>query len=111
VRYALLIIKSDSEPVADAGPEFDALVRWWASLRAAGKLITSTQLGPRGTASTVSWRAQVPIVSDGPFLESKETVGGFAVLEVESKKEAIEIASSWPSPARFRIEVRPVQDD
>jgi len=59
----------------------------------------------------VSWRAQVPIVSDGPFLESKETVGGFAVLEVESKNEAIAIASSWPSQARFRIEVRPVQDD
>ena len=56
----------------------------------------------------VSWRDRAPIVTDGPYVEAKEAVGGFVLLDVESAAEALEIARSWPGRGRIRIEVRPV---
>jgi hypothetical protein len=110
MRYAMVIIKSDAEweALSDAEREFDSLIGWWADLRARGKVIASAQLAPPRTASTVSWRGEVPIVTDGPYIEAKETVGGFALLDVDSAAEAMEIARSWPSRLGIRIEVRPV---
>ena len=110
MKYAMVIIESDEqwEAMSQAQREFDSLVRWWADLRARGKIAASARLAPPQTATTVAWDGQAPIVTDGPYIEAKETVGGFAVLEVESQAEAIEIASSWPSKVGFRIELRPV---
>jgi hypothetical protein len=51
---------------------------------------------------------QQPIVTDGPHLEAKETIGGIVILNVDSQEEAIEIAKSWPSQRAIRIEVRPI---
>jgi hypothetical protein len=56
----------------------------------------------------VSWRDRAPIVTDGPYVEAKEAVGGFVLLDVESASEALEIARSWPGRGGIRIEVRPV---
>ena len=108
----MVIIQSEDEwePPSEAEREFDSLVRWWADLRARGKIVASAKLAPPRTASTVSWRDQQPIVTDGPYVEAKETVGGFVLLDVESADEAMEIATSWPSPSGFRIEVRPVEE-
>jgi hypothetical protein len=112
MKYALVIIKSDEEweAMSDAEREFDSLVRWWADLRARGKIVASGQLAPPRTAATVSWRDQVPIMTDGPYIEAKESVGGFALLDVETAAEALEIASSWPARVGIRIEVRPIAE-
>ena len=111
MKYAMVIIESGEEREApsDAEREFDSLVRWWADLRARGKVIASAKLAPPGTAATVSWQGQVPIVTDGPYVEAKESVAGFALLDVDSKAEAMEIARSWPARDRYRIELRPVE--
>jgi hypothetical protein len=110
MKYAMVIIKTDEEWEApsEAEREFDALVRWWADLRARGKIIAGFELGPPRTAATVSWRGQEAIVTDGPYIEAKETVGGFGILAVESAEEAMAIVRSWPRRTGTRIEVRPV---
>ena len=112
MKYAMIIIESDEEGEAptDTRREFDSLVRWWADLRSRGKIIASAKLGPPHTGTTVSWRGLVPIVTDGPYVEAKESVGGFALLDVETKAEAMEIAGAWPARVGYRIEVRPVEE-
>lgn len=112
MKYAMVIIESEGEreALSPAQREFDSLVRWWADLKARGKIVASAKLAPPRTAATVSWRGQVPIVTDGPYVEAKESVGGFAVLDVDSKAEAMEIAGSWPARVGFRIEVRPIAE-
>ena len=62
---------------------------------------------PSRTATTVSWDDGRPIVTDGPFLESKESIGGYGVFEVADLDAAIEIAKGWPAPGH-KVEIRPV---
>jgi hypothetical protein len=110
MRYAMLIVEPDqqSEELSDAERDFDALVRWWADLRARGKVLASARLAPPRTATSVSWHGQVPVVTDGPYVEAKESVAGFVLLDVDTQAEAVEIARSWPGRAGVHIEVRPV---
>jgi len=110
MRYAMVIIKADEEweAMSEAEREFESLIRWWTDLRASGKIVAGAQLAPPRTATTLSWRGASPVVTDGPYVEAKETVGGFALLEVDTAAEAMEIASSWPSRVGIRIELRPV---
>ncbi len=110
MQYAMVFIESDeeSEGLSEAERDFDSLVRWWADLRARGKIIVSARLAPPRTATTVSWRGQAPIVTDGPYIEAKESVGGFAILDVDTEAEAMEIVGSLPARIGCRIEVRPI---
>jgi hypothetical protein len=112
VKYALVIVAPEDEwdPPGGAQREFDSLVRWWAELRERGTVVASARLAPPHTASTVSWRDRAPVVTDGPYVEAKEAVAGFLVVEVGSEAEALEIASSWPGRSGLRIEVRPLAD-
>jgi hypothetical protein len=106
----MVILKSDEEweSLSDAERRFDAIVDWWTDLRAKGKITAGAELAPPTTATTVSWDGTQPVVTDGPYLEAKETVGGFGILNVETTAEAIEIVCSWPSWVGIRIEVRPI---
>jgi hypothetical protein len=110
MKFAMLIVEreEDREAPSAAEQEFETLVRWWSDLRAKVKVVASARLAPRRTARTVSWRNQVPVVTDGPYVEAKESVGGILVVEVESEAEALEIAKAWPTTDGYRIEVRPV---
>lgn len=113
MKYAMVIIESDeeSEGLSEAERDFDSLVRWWADLRARGKIIASARLAPPQTAASVSWRGQVPIVTDGPYTEAKESVGGFVILDVDTAAEAMEIVGSLPARVGIRIEVRRVVEN
>jgi len=109
MKYAMVIVTdAASEPPSEAELEFETLVRWWADLREQGKIVATARLAPARTASTVSWRDREPVVTDGPYIEAKEAVGGFVLVEVESRAEALEIARSWPGRAGMRVEVRQV---
>ncbi len=59
------------------------------------------------TATTIQWKDGEAVITDGPFIESKETVGGFGIIEVANLDEAIAIAKSWPAPGH-KVEIRPV---
>jgi len=104
----VIVTEEEPGPRSEAEREFDSLVRWWADLRGRGKIVASARLAPPRTASTVSWRDREPVVTDGPYVEAKEAVGGFVVVEVDSEVEALEIARSWPGRPGMRVEVRQV---
>jgi hypothetical protein len=81
------------------------------SLRKRGRLIVTHALQSATTASTVRVRSGKLSVTDGPFAETKEQIGGFFLIEASNFREAIELAASWPSARIGSIEVRPIEDE
>lgn len=80
------------------------------SLRARGRLIDTQPLQSAATAATVRVRNGKVAVTDGPFAETKEQIGGFFLVEADSLDDAVRIASDWPSARLGAIEVRPIED-
>jgi hypothetical protein len=81
---------------------------WLDDLQARGAWITGDQLAPPRRARSVRVRDGKTIVSDGPFAETKEAVGGFDLIECEGLEEAVEIAAAHPVAQLGTIEVRPL---
>jgi hypothetical protein len=77
-------------------------------LEARGNRLTGDQLAPPRRARSVRVRAGKKLITDGPFAETKETVGGFDLFECESLEEAIGIAAAHPVAGAGTIEVRPL---
>ena len=96
-------IKLDPERVA-------AMMRYNEQLKDAGVLITLDGLHPPSTGARVSFATGKPVVTDGPFTESKEVLGGYWMIEVNSRAEAIEWAKKCPGSANEIIEIRQVQE-
>ena len=80
------------------------------ALRESGRLIDTQALQSATTAATVRVRDGKTSVTDGPFAETKEVLGGFFIFEARDIHEAIEIASRWPSARLGSIEVRPLEE-
>jgi hypothetical protein len=94
--------------------EWDALRRetlaYVDSLRASGHLVATHALQSTRTAATVRVRTGKRLVTDGPFAEAKEVIGGFFLIEARDRDEALELASRWPSARLGAIEVRPIEE-
>jgi hypothetical protein len=71
-------------------------------------LVGADQLQPTSAATTVRVREGDQLVTDGPFAETKEQLGGYYLIEVESMDEALEWAAKLPSARYGSIEVRPL---
>ncbi len=71
-----------------------------------GKILDGAQLAPTRSATTVRVRDGETVVTDGPFAETKEQLGGFYLFEVESLDEAAELAAEIPGAAHGAIELR-----
>ncbi|MFC4052253.1 YciI family protein [Actinomadura syzygii] len=84
--------------------------RFIEELKASGELITTQALADPSQAAVVSVRGGQPVVTDGPFLEAKEYLGGFYLVDCEDKQRAIELAAQIPDAAieGLGIEVRQV---
>ena len=80
---------------------------WLDEVQARGIWVAGDQLAPPRRARSVRVRDGKAIVSDGPFSETKEVVGGFDILECDSLEEAVEIAAGHPAAQIGTIEVRP----
>jgi hypothetical protein len=80
---------------------------WVDDLRARGKWIVGDQLAPPRRARSVRVRGGKTLVTDGPFVETKEAVGGFDIVECGGIEEAVEIAAAHPVAQGGTIEVRP----
>jgi hypothetical protein len=98
--------------------ELDAIVSrcpaYDAALRDSGDLIVQASLGAPGATASVRPRNGKPSVTDGPFVETKEQVGGFFIIEARDLNEAIRVASKHPAAnlgeqAGWGIEVRPIE--
>ena len=94
---------SDPDPQAEAKGEIEA---WCDDVDSRGKRVAGDRLRPVGTAKTVRVRGGRKQITDGPFTESKEVILGFDILECDSMKEAIEIASRHPMARAGRLELR-----
>lgn len=75
-------------------------------LVASGKLVGGAPLHPTATARTVRNVAREQLVTDGPFAETREQLGGYTILEAESMEEAVEIARGFLGTSTVTIEVR-----
>lgn len=80
-------------------------------LRENGKLVDSNPLQGVATAASVRVRNNNVSVTDGPFAETKEQLGGYFMVEARDFNEAIQIASRWPGARSGTVEVRPVDED
>src|SRR5262249_383740 len=88
----------------------DETIAYVESLRANGHLVVTHALQSTRKAATVRVRAGRPVVTDGPFAEAKEVIGGFFVVEVRDREEAVELASRWPWARVGASEVRPTEE-
>jgi hypothetical protein len=110
MRFLLLICDEQKRltPRELAGwPEHTA---WLDDVTRRGVFTAGGQLRPGREAATVRVRAGETLVTDGPFAETKDLVGGVALLECADLKEAIEVAARHPLAAHGTIEVRPIWD-
>jgi hypothetical protein len=81
------------------------------TLQKSGRLIVTHALQSATTASTVRMRGGERLVTDGPFAETKEQIGGFFLIEAKDFPEAVRIAAAWPSARIGSIEVRPIEEE
>src|ERR1700681_2886752 len=96
-------VKLDPERVA-------AMMKYNQALKDAGVLITLDGLHPPSMGARVSFAGGTPVVTDGPFTEAKEVLGGYWMIEVKSRQEAIAWAKRCPASANEIIEIRQVQE-
>jgi hypothetical protein len=82
-----------------------------ASLQKRGILIAANPLQSATTASTVRVRNGKRLITDGPFAETKEQIGGYFMIVAPTVDDAIEIAANWPSARIGTIEVRPIEEE
>jgi hypothetical protein len=113
MKYLLLVCWDAETMNGQADPDpaetrDDESFPWLDDLQARGAWITGDQLAPPRRARSVRVRDGKPIVTDGPFAESKEAVGGFDLIEAGSLDEAVEIAAAHPVAQMGTIEVRPL---
>ena len=118
MKYLCLAYYDEKAFAALSKAEVDALVSqcpgYDETLRNSGHLVIQASLGSTRATATVRPRNGKPMVTDGPFVETKEQVGGFFIIEARDLNEAIRVASKHPAAnigeqAGWAIEVRPIE--
>lgn len=115
MRYLLLLHgDADAEAALSAAERravIDSHISFSRGLREAGRLVVGEGLQPPGRAKRVTWAEDgARIVTDGPFAEAKEAIGGFYVIDCDSIDQAIEIADGLPRSPGLAVEIIPVED-
>ena len=110
MRYLLMICGSEDSPrlAEEAGISMEGCGGWSEEMENRGVVRGGAGLHPPTDATTVRVRDSEVLLSDGPFAETKEQVGGFVLIDCADLDEAIEIASKHPAASYGTIEVRPV---
>lgn len=115
MKFMCLAYEEEATLNALSRAEWDALreetIAYVDSLRANGTLVLTNALQSVRTAATVRVRGGAKLVTDGPYAETKEMIGGFFLVEVKDREEALAIAAAWPSARFGTIEVRPIEED
>jgi hypothetical protein len=114
MRFMMLMIPKGYENAAPGTmPDADAvsaMMKYNRALQDAGVLLALDGLRPPSEGARVSFESGKPVVTDGPFAETKEIVGGYWIIEVGSRQEAIDWAKRCPGSPNEMIEVRQIQD-
>ena len=108
----MMLIYSPPDVRADleARPSFDAWAGYSASLREAGVHLAENPLQGLETATTVRVRDGETLISDGPFAETKEMLGGYYLVDLPSREAAVEWAARVPNAPYGSIEIRPIME-
>ena len=114
MRFMMLMIPKGYEKAAPGtmpdAKAVAAMMKYNESLQKAGVLLTLDGLHPPSMGARVSFSGGKPRVIDGPFIETKEVLGGYWMIEVKSREEAIEWAKRCPAADNEIIEIRQVQE-
>jgi hypothetical protein len=114
MRFMMLMIPGGYEKAApDRMPDpkaVEAMMKYNEELQRAGVLLALDGLRPPSVGARVSFKDGKPAVTDGPFAEAKEVIGGYWMLQVKSKEEAIEWAKRCPASPNEVIELRQVME-
>jgi hypothetical protein len=114
MRYMLLIYGDESHWASLSEEEIQAdMAKWYAyteEMQTAGVSTQGEALQPTATATLVRAKNGEPIVTDGPFAETKEQLGGYYMLNVGDLDEAIKWANKCPAAPVGTIELRPIQE-
>lgn len=109
MKYVMLLCyneETSGRSEAEVGLYYERIMTWWKEQVDAGRIVDGEQLQAPSTATTVRHTKDGPLITDGPFMEAKETVGGYAVVEVPDLDAALAMAKSWPWGGT--VEIRPV---
>lgn len=113
MQYLLIVYHSEKDLKAMSEAEHQALtdkaMEYDETLRKGGRYINSNALDFVNEAATVRLKKGKVIVTDGPYVETREQVGGYILVEANDKQEALELASKVPSIRMGGIEVRAVR--
>lgn len=114
MQYALLIYDDESTWAQLSDEQSQAIMGEYATytqqLRERGAMRGGEPLRPTQTATTVRVRNGETLTTDGPFAETKEQLGGFYLIDVESLDEALEWAAKIPAARAGSVEVRPIAE-
>ena len=114
MKFLCIVFIDEKKLAAMPRDEFkaldDASVASDQEMRRSGHLLAAQALEPVRVAATVKVRSGKAIVTDGPFAETKEQVGGFLLIDARDRDEAIALVSKVPVASYAAIEVRPVRE-
>jgi hypothetical protein len=114
MRFMMLMIPRGYESAAPgtmpSAEGVAAMMKYNEDLQTAGVLLALDGLHPPSMGARVSFAGGKPVVTDGPFAEAKEVLGGYWMIQVKSKAEAIEWARRCPASDNEIIELRQVQE-
>ena len=114
MRFMMLMIPKGYESAAPGtmpdAKAVEAMMKYNEALQKAGVLLALDGLHPPSMGARVSFEGGKPKVTDGPFAEAKEVLGGYWMIQVRSREEAIEWAKRCPAMENEVIEVRQVQE-
>lgn len=115
LKRVMMLCYDDEQYWQNAGPEahraaMNVAVELTHRLAARGQYITASPLHPTATATSVRVRDGKRLVTDGPFAETREILGGYYILAVQNLDEAIDIAAQHPGLAAGTVEVREIYD-
>lgn len=114
MKFLCLAYEEESYLASLSSKEWETLraetLTYVESLRASRRLIGAEPLQTVRSAKTVRVRQGRSTITDGPFAETKEQLGGYFLIEAKDQHEAMQIAEKWPSARFGSIEVRPLED-
>lgn len=114
MKYLCLAYEAETTFISMPSCEWEILrnetLAYVAELKHSGHLLLTNALQSARTAKKVMVRNGNVIVTDGPFAETREQLGGFFLIDAIDLNEALEIAAKWPGARFGTIEVRPVED-